>query len=753
MNRKESLLNGKGIAALAAALLSIALVVCALCYAMVHRGDSVIQNQTRRYLAEVSEQVSSRLTLRMSANLSTLESISDNLSFFSEAEAFGPAYLERMISRYPFHWGGITDGGGRLVTREGEVIDLGGRGAVRQALSGVSAVDEALSYCPGVGDCILYAVPYREADEVVGALVVWGEPKIVEERLLGIETFGGEGFSHIVNRSGDFILRSSNANAILGGDNLFESLRLRGKLDAGDSIEAMEAAMREGRGGYLEYTFDGSVHETMNYVPVNEGKWYLLSVVPTAVYADEMQRFAGFSMMASIFISALFLLVIAGVLFMTARKNRAITRIAYEDPVTGGFTAARFALALREQAERFEPYAFISADLRRFKLVNSSFGSREGDRVLRHAHACIAANLNADEFAARISGDTFNIVMRTTDPALIVRRLEAIAQEINRYNDQTEAPYYLPIDCGVYIVDAPAADVVTIRDYANAARKKNKAEATHALCRCVFYDDMERVRQLHEMDMENNMEQALENGEFVVYLQPKVSLESGKTIGAEALVRWQDPVRGLVPPDEFIPFFERNGFIRKMDLYVFEEVLKLLRRWIDAGLTPVPVSVNMSRAHFQVPHFLQKYKDVQQRYGVPESLLEIELTETLLFENMEYLKQVVSEIHEMGFRCSMDDFGSGYSSLNVLREVQVDTLKLDRAFFTKEDDPRGEEVVRSVVDLAHRLGMTTVSEGVETASQVQFLRRIHCDAVQGFVYSQPLRAEDFEKRTFYAEEN
>ena len=198
------------------------------------------------------------------------------------------------------------------------------------------------------------------------------------------------------------------------------------------------------------------------------------------------------------------------------------------------------------------------------------------------------------------------------------------------------------------------------------------------------------------------MHGALERGEFVAYFQPKQRLADGSIGGAEALVRWIDPARGLVPPDDFVPYFERNGFIINVDLCVFEQVCALLASWIEQGRQPVPISVNMSRAHLREQDFLTPYEQIRARYGVPASLIEFELTETLVFGDPETFMGVIDLLHARGYRCSLDDFGSGYSSLNVLKDVDIDTMKLDRAFFSAGDDAgqREWDVVESVVDLA-----------------------------------------------------
>ena len=246
------------------------------------------------------------------------------------------------------------------------------------------------------------------------------------------------------------------------------------------------------------------------------------------------------------------------------------------------------------------------------------------------------------------------------------------------------------------------------------------------------------------------MRAALDAREFAIYLQPKLDLRTDAVVGAEALVRWIDPVRGLVPPSDFIPLFERNGFVVDLDLCVFEQVCALLRAWIDGGRRPVVLSVNMSRAHLADPCFLGRYEEIRRRHDVPASLIEIELTETLVFEDPVGLGRVIDELHAAGYSCSMDDFGSGYSSLNVLKDIDVDVLKLDRVFFdaVDADTGRGAAIVDIVIELARRLRMRTVAEGVETREQAAFLKRAGCDMIQGYLFSRPVPPVEFERLAF-----
>ncbi len=451
---------------------------------------------------------------------------------------------------------------------------------------------------------------------------------------------------------------------------------------------------------------------------------------------------------------------------LVEEANEKLRMVAYVDPVTGGRNRTSFEHDIAETIGSNPPntYAFVSIDLQKFKVINDLFGTRYGDLTLKFLYGNFESHLEHGEYVARMSADLFSLLLKTNGKTSIENRLEAMVQDANARIAQTLAdnemarPYLATMTAGIYVIDNPSLPMVQIQDRANMARKKTGAlteggAASGRVCTCRFYRNDDNVRLAAEKDMENRMTVALETGEFVVYLQPKVDLRSKAVAGAEALVRWADPGRGVVPPDEFIPLFEKNGFVIELDLYVFEQVCALLRDWLHAGVAPVPVSVNFSRAHLIDPLFLERFEAIRESYGVPASFIELELTETLVFENPKLLASVIDRLHGAGYSCSMDDFGSGYSSLNVLKDLAVDVLKLDRVFFEAFDSAgsRCSDVVDVVIDLARRLDMKTVAEGVETEEQAAFLAEAGCDMMQGYLFSRPVPIGDFERLAFGGE--
>lgn len=245
--------------------------------------------------------------------------------------------------------------------------------------------------------------------------------------------------------------------------------------------------------------------------------------------------------------------------------------------------------------------------------------------------------------------------------------------------------------------------------------------------------------------IENRMQTALDNQEFLVYLQPKVNIKTGKIACAEALVRWKSEDR-LIYPDLFIPIFEKNMHIKEIDKYVYREVCSWIRKRIDEELPCYPVSVNVSKVQFYNSKFVNEYYQIKQEFGIPDRMIEIEFTESVAFERTDLLIKIINDLRNYGFICSMDDFGKAYSSLNLLKDLPIDVLKLDSAFFEDSDNPdKVKLIIKDIIKMVNNLGIKTVAEGVEQVSQVEFLREVGCDLVQGYVYYKPMPINEYEK--------
>ena len=390
-------------------------------------------------------------------------------------------------------------------------------------------------------------------------------------------------------------------------------------------------------------------------------------------------------------------------------------------------------------------YSIVRMDIDRFKVINDLYGLKEGDKLL-----IAIADLLREKMAGthsvygRLGGDVFCLCVDYSR-----ERILALIKELTDRLADYPLPYKVVPSFGICEVDNIDTPINVLCDWANLALKTLKGNYLNSYA---FYDGKLRERILEEKKIENQMHDALLQGQFVLYLQPKVHIPTSRIIGSEGLVRWIHPTEGLMPPDRFIPLFEKNGFIIRLDEYIWEQACITLRRWIDHGLTPTPISVNMSRMHIHDPRLREKLLDLMRRYELPPHLLELELTESAFLENESGLFESMKALQAFGFQFSMDDFGSGYSSLNMLKSMPVDFIKIDRGFLNEVvTTERGKTVIRFSISLAREMSIKVIAEGVETEEQAAFLLQAGCAYAQGYFYSRPLPIPQFEALAFGTE--
>lgn len=387
-------------------------------------------------------------------------------------------------------------------------------------------------------------------------------------------------------------------------------------------------------------------------------------------------------------------------------------------------------------------YQMISMDLEHFKYVYTDFSEKTADNVLQSIGKRLRQLFGSDAIYAREMGDMFLILTEENDH--IADILYELGNEITFDNNGVKQCYTPDIKFGICTIAAASymRPVNEYIDHAVAARKSIKGNPAQDIA---YYDNKMAEVISREAWIEKKMESALRQGEFIVYYQPKYLLRSEKIVGAEALVRWHNPEEGMIFPNEFIPLFERNGFIVQLDFYVYEEVLKTIAKWMNEGKKNIVVSVNVSRAHIGTSDFLSKLIKLADRYQVPHELLELELTETVLGGERNDVVDFIRNCKANGFPISIDDFGSGYSSLNLLKELPVDVLKIDREFLNEtEVSEKSSIIIEQIVQMAEKIHIHTLCEGVETRSQADFLNRIGCNMAQGYLYSKPVPLENFE---------
>lgn len=380
--------------------------------------------------------------------------------------------------------------------------------------------------------------------------------------------------------------------------------------------------------------------------------------------------------------------------------------------------------------------AFIQFDVEQFKIINENYGVDTGDDLLQFFNDSLALICTDEQPFCRLTADVYMVVTVFPDREWLLEFIHKIESMLCGYKGME---YRLVF--GVCIVEDRSAHTRRHGDNASLARQLIKGNALENIN---FFESSMKSKLQQKKSIEDDMHNALLNKEFVMFLQPKHSISSGRIIGAEALVRWFHPVHGVISPGEFIPVFEKNGFILKLDCFIWEEACKKIRNWIDEGVTPVPISVNISREYVHSFDVIGKLKELIAKYDIPMKLLELEITESVDGNGVE---DIVGEMKKAGFTMLMDDFGSGYSSLNMLKSTPFDVVKIDRGFLEEfMDSDRGRKIIQHTISMSRDIGLDIIAEGVETVEQAEFLSDCGCDAAQGFYYSKPLPVEEFDKR-------
>ncbi|MDD3946559.1 MAG: EAL domain-containing protein [Clostridia bacterium] len=432
--------------------------------------------------------------------------------------------------------------------------------------------------------------------------------------------------------------------------------------------------------------------------------------------------------------------MLAAYAIMNARAKKKSEHLLKFDDLTGIYNKNGFYKCAQSllQSNKDTKYCVAALDIYRFKIINEIFGRKFGDEILKEIAQSIKEEFEGEGVFCRFGSDIFMLCIPFEFHYI---------EKLQRINDKVENKLKtagdIVLSIGVYVIENLDMPVATMCDRAYMASKNIKGSYT---TRFAMYDDNLRATLLEERELTAHMKEGLENGEFQVYLQPKYSLDTERIMGSEALIRWFHPKKGLITPGKFIPIFERNGLIFNLDIFVLETVCKILRNWKEQGKTLSPIAINISRRNILQNHIAETIKDVVDAYGLDTSLVNLEITETAYIDNPDLLNKVIEKLRTYGFVISIDDFGSGYSSLNTLKDVPVDILKIDLKFLLNFDkESKGASILSSVVRMAKSLNMVIVAEGVETKEQASFLRSLGCGFAQGYYYSKPITVKQFEE--------
>lgn len=419
------------------------------------------------------------------------------------------------------------------------------------------------------------------------------------------------------------------------------------------------------------------------------------------------------------------------------------------DPLTGLMSFRAFTEKLDERLADLladSAVVVIYTDIHHFKYINETYGYKKGDELLKLAAQAMTAGADGrDIMISRVHADHF-VSTSAISEELIPKFDEFIHEQnvlLGKLLQQNCPDVRVRVVTGICFVRSSSMTAATAIANANLARKNAKRDNIRKPI--VFADDMMEEIKYQEW-LNNELPKAIANHDLKVYYQPKINCADDTLYGAEALVRWQKPDGSFIYPDQFIPVFEKNGNITDVDFFVYREVFKYIRKRIDAGLSVFPISMNVSRVHFRTNRIIPYIEELLKEYKIPPELVEFELTENIYMKNLNKAEEFISSCRRQGIQVSMDDFGSGYSSLNLISTLSIDTLKIDKIFLKNDDLSENDKtVIGSIITMAKQLGMKVLCEGVETELQTLFLKNTQCDQIQGYYYAKPLAEDDFDK--------
>ncbi|EQG64345.1 diguanylate cyclase domain protein [Clostridioides difficile DA00149] len=530
---------------------------------------NISNKQSKNYLNDVSTQIVMNVDSKIKFILSDLRIMADFIKQYEGDSRY--EYLSKRKTSYKYYDVGIIDLEGKAEFLSGKKFDLKNTVSYKKGIEGkeYSEVIESMGF-------VLYSVPIFNDNHEVSSILIGVSNKESMNEILNIDNFNGKGTIEIINSKGKPLFIGKNTELIKDLSHKYKS--------SGDEpwAQKMLEDFKNDKSGNITITSSKGVQCLLTYHPITRGlnDWHFLLIVPEDAVLGELNKLNSFTITMTFIITCI-IGIITLILYIIRRKYvNQIENIAYLDSITNGINSTKFSMLVKPLISESpdSTYMMIAMNIKDFKLINDCFGSEKGNMTLKHLYNILYKNIDEnEEFVCRHDADLFYLLIKNRPVLEALELLYKIEADTNYFNKNRENPYFLRLSVGIYTIENHNEDLITIQDHANTARKSfNKTHQSDFS----FYSDIERKRLISEKEISNLMEKALENKEFFMCLQPKIDIKSGKISGAESLVRWKNSEKGIIYPSDFIPLFEKSGFICKLDLYILEETCKLISKWI-----------------------------------------------------------------------------------------------------------------------------------------------------------------------------
>lgn len=720
------------------ALLSVLLAAALFFFSSI--VDGTIEEQSKEILSSTASRNVRMLEYEIGNKKILLERLVErNKELFQNDSQQVLDELEPMIELYEFYDMGIVLTDGTFYSVSGKTGDLSDYDFFQRTMKGDTVISSTMT-ADSDGTCVnLYCAPVIVDETPIGAIYAAYETEKFDS--LFATPFSGNSYTYVTDSSGQVMI-TKNGNY----GNLLENLAQEGGGNLREQ-EKMRHDMEEGREGSISYSF-GEMRYAY-YRPTEINDWYVVTIVPVWAVMNRYDPIIDSTTILCAFVVVVFCLGAWLIVNQQRRQNRELEQLAYVDPLTGGKNNIRFLLdaadILEEQKEK--QAAVLAVDINRFKMINEMLGVEAGNRAICSLEKTLLEHTEAGEVVGHRIADCFLALWLYQDRETLIRRLKRLCEALEALSGNL-GQIHFQAAVGVHEIcrkEKTSIDTSDVEQFCGSAMLAAQTlKSGHTTDFCFSSEEM-RNRQLRNKIYEDEMYPALKQKEFVPWFQPKVDLKTGKICGAEALVRWQKQDGTLIPPGQFVPVFEANGFIEKVDQAVMDSVCQYLVEWKAKGIPTVPVSVNLSRTYLYSEHFARECRESLQKKHLETGELQFEVTETYAARDMEQLKTAIHALHNEGFTVLLDDFGTGYSSLLSLQELEFDILKLDCEFVWGIGKARTEKILEATIELAKSLHMKMIAEGVETEEQYEYLKAHGVSAGQGYYYYRPMPAEEFEK--------
>ncbi|MEG0276344.1 MAG: GGDEF domain-containing protein [Coprobacillus sp.] len=720
---------------IAVIVINLSLIISVV-YLMNHVKD-LLNNDVQTNLTEIVTQNKDVITSRLNLEINNLKTIANNISDKATQSnnsdfSFLKETFKKQTTEKDNEVLAIANKEGEAYYPTGAKVDISGRQYFKLAIQGEQNVSEKIISRLNGEDLYVITTPIYYNGTIVGTLQKGYSAEEIYQ-ICSVSLFSDKGIMYIIKSDGYIVINTQQDNYIQPSDNYVRDLYETGNTEA--SVQLQEDLLSN-KNGFFESTINGEKLFSA-YTPINGiHDWFLVTSVPVNAVSSNS------GIVVNLFYFILFFVVIILTLsclyfsWYKTKQQKTLKKIAFVDPITGGNTYNKFEIevttALSDHPN--QNFYILKFDIDNFKYINNYYGFDFGDQVLQQIYQHISNKLVNHELIARITGDQFVVLLEDASEVKIKKLLDDI-QIIN-----SQISVYC--SAGIYHVKDHNENISLMIDKARTAAQTVKGILNK---KYAYYEDRFDQSAAHAEQLKRAVLQAIENDEFIVFYQPKVDVDTRKLVGSEALVRWLSNGK-IIPPLDFIPMCEKSGIICSIDLIVFEKVLQFLKRNLDEGNECTPISINFSRLHLNDPDFIHTISNKLEKYNVPPHLVEIELTESAFFDNIEAIQSFTNKLHKYGFKMAMDDFGSGYSSLNMLKDVSIDTLKIDKDFLsTEKNEIRRDIIFSSIVDMAQKLNIAVVVEGVETIENVNLMQKCKCSVAQGYYFSKPMPQHDFVK--------